>query len=993
MDDIKIKLQNLVNKFEKDYSYYKDANKYNENNCRLEFIDEFFKILGWDISNKKCNAPQFREVITENYQAETGRPDYTMTLNGISKFHVEAKKPSVSIERNDKSAIQARSYGWNSKLRISILTNFENLIIYDTTIPPKKGDDSMTAAIKIYNYKEYVNNIEEIYKLISKKSVYSGDFDYNLDLNGFKVFDKGLQLPIDEYFLNNINKWRISIGNFLYRNKGYNIEIINDYTQEFINKIIFLRICEDRNLPVYHKLKDVLNEKELLSEMKKLFTEADKKYNSGLFKDNDSIFDLNNEIIREIVEELYYPKSPYIFNLIQPNILGEIYELFLAEKLVIEGKKVVLQRKEKNTRRDVVTTPLEIVKYMVNKVLSQACKNKNPKEILELKLADIACGSGIFLIEAYDWLLRYITNWYIENDKEYLIYTGNDNYKLPFENKKEILEKCIWGIDIDVHAVEVAKFNLILKLLESETEPSLRGKKKVLPDLNNNIKCGNALVDFENVNYLKLTQLEKYEIVAFNWNSINNGELFDVIIGNPPYVSTENMKKLLNKKEIKVYKDKYNTSKGQFDKYFLFIERALQKVKESGYVSYIVPNKFAKVKSGEGLRNIISKNGYLKEYIDFGSIQLFKERNKTVYSSIVLLQKSKQNKFNYIEVNNINKWFSGTEINCIEVDSNVIGDLPWALISDKSEMSLISKMYNNSIPLSNEFELFNGIQTSAERPPIYWFSKKEVIEELDFYFKIKKLEKEYLIEKDILKRYFKPVLKKEKNLGSYDICDTDKYIIFPYDREGKLYDLKTMQDRFPKTLLYLTDNYEELEPKQIGGKRRDVPNATENTWYQYGRSQAFKVFNDRIKLIVGVLSKKAMYLYDDKNFVIASGGTAGYCGISKIKKSLYELEFIQAYLTHPYAEKLLSIIGSDFEGEYYSRGTSVLERFPLKIINFQDVNQLNLYSSVVDNVKRINEINNLLIGDLSKADKGILIDEKEYLINYTEKIITSIYNL
>ena len=993
MNNIKMELQELVNKFDKDYKYYKDSQKYNENNCRIEFIDQFFKILGWDISNAQCKQPQFREVITENYQADTGRPDYSMTLNGVVKFHVEAKKPSVSIEDDDEPAFQARRYGWCSNLRISVLTNFEYLIIYDATIPPKKGDNSKVAALRSYNYKEYVDNIDDICSFISKNAVYNGDFEVTLDLVNSKICDKGLQLPIDEYFLSSINNWRIKIGNFLYKTKGYDIEIINDYIQEFINQIIFLRICEDRKLPIYHKLKEMLQEKELIVEMDKLFREADKKYNSGLFKGENILFDLNNEIIREIVEELYYPKSPYEFNLIQPNILGEIYELFLAEQLVVNNGEVILQGKDKNLNRDVVTTPLEIVKYMVNRVLREACKDKTPKEILRLRIADIACGSGIFLIEAYDWIIRYVTNWYIENDKSYLLYVGNDNYKLLFADKKEILEKCIWGIDIDIHAVEVSKFNLVLKLLESETEPTLRGKDKLLPELNDNIKYGNSLVDFQNINYSKLTDEEKVEIRVFDWNKINDGELFDVIIGNPPYVSTENMINLLNKKEIKVYKDRYNTSKGQYDKYFIFVERAIQKVKENGIVSYIIPNKFAKIKSGEALRNILASNRYVKEYIDFGSLQLFKDRKKTVYSSILLLQKSNQQELNYVEVDNLSKWFSKTDLKEIKVDSDILGDLPWALVADIDEMNLIKTIYKNSTPLSNEAGIFNGIQTSAERPPIYWFGTKDIIEENEEFFRINKFEKEYKIEKDILKRYFKPVLKAEKNLGSYDVYSTDKYIIFPYNNEGKLYDLKTMESRFPNALQYLSDNYNELQPKQIGGRRRDVPLATDDTWYQYGRDQALTAFNDKIKLIVGVLSKKAMYLYDDNDFVIASGGTAGYCAISQKEGSKYELEFIQAYLTHSYSEKLLSIIGSDFEGEYYSRGTNILERFPLKIIDFNDDYQRNLYDSVVKNVKRIHEINKSFTTNMAKSTKRVLNDEKDYLISNTEELITNIYNL
>ncbi|MBC2456607.1 Eco57I restriction-modification methylase domain-containing protein [Clostridium beijerinckii] len=994
MDNFK-SMQQLVDKFHRDIDYYKNASMYNEHNCRLEFIDPMLILLGWDVGNTKAKAPQYREVITENYSSESGRPDYSMTLNGVVKFHVEAKKPSVTIEKDNDPAFQVRRYGWSSKLRISVLTNFEYLFIYDTTIPPKSEDNSNVAAIRKYHYTEYIDKFDEIVEILSKDTVYKGDFDNNLDNNNFSIFDKGLQLPIDEYFLKSINGWRVKLGNYLYQNKGYNIEVINDCIQEFINQIIFVRICEDRDLPLYHKLKELVEEETLKSELDKLFKEADKKYNSGLFSGEYIIFDLNNEIIRDIIEELYYPKSPYQFNLINPNILGEIYELFLAEHLIIANDRVLLEPKDKNLNRDIVTTPLEIVRYMVGKTLKEACKNKTPEEILNLRIADIACGSGIFLIETYDWLIRYITEWYVNNNISYLLDNGNGEFKLPFKDKKEVLEKCILGIDIDIHAVEVAKFNLMLKLLEGETEPSLRTVDKVLPDLKQNILYGNSLIDLENINYSQLSDNDKEQIVPFNWNKINSGLLFDIIIGNPPYVTTEDMKNLLNKKEVKTYKDKYTTSKGQYDKYFIFIERAIQKLKTNGHMCYIVPNKFSKIKSGEALRKLLSENKYVKEYIDFGSEQLFKKSNKTVYSSILLLKKAEQKKFNYVEVNNISRWFSNIDKKELIVESNVLGSLPWALTTESEEMELINSMYKNSVPLSKVADIFTGIQTSAERPPIYWFTDKEVIGETDSNFKINKFNKEYIIEKSILRKYFKPVLRAEKNLGTYDVCSTEKYIIFPYDKNGKLYDIDTMKNIFPNTFYYLQDNYNELKPKQIDKSgRRDVPLATEETWYQYGRTQALTAFNNKEKLIVGILSKKPMYIYDINNFLIASGDTAGYCAISHKEGSNYELEYIQAYLTHPYTEKLLSIIGSDFEGGFHSRGKSILDRLPFKALNFNNNEHNKIYEEVVNNSRRIYKINSELIdGKLTKSKKAVLEDEKFYLIKNIEELITKVYSI
>ena len=132
MDNL-AQLSKIVDRFKLNISFYKNAkNAYNEHSCRIEYIDPFLKILGWDVSNEKGLAPQYREVIAENYSSRTDRPDYTITLRGVPKFFVEAKKPSVDIISDNEPAFQIRKYGWNAKHRIAVLTNFEYLVIYDT---------------------------------------------------------------------------------------------------------------------------------------------------------------------------------------------------------------------------------------------------------------------------------------------------------------------------------------------------------------------------------------------------------------------------------------------------------------------------------------------------------------------------------------------------------------------------------------------------------------------------------------------------------------------------------------------------------------------------------------------------------------------------------------------------------------------------------------------------------------------------------------------
>lgn len=999
----KEELQRLISQFERNIKTYKNAKEYNEQDCRDEFISPLLECFGWDVHNKNGVPPQYKEVVVEKFSGRSDRPDYTLTLNGVSKIFVEAKKPSVEIRLETAPAWQARSYGWNAKHKIAVLTNFEYLMIYDTTNQPQEGDLPAVSLYRCYHYLQYLQDYETISCLLSKESVYSGAFD--AFVNGNFQSSGRYASEIDEIFLRQMNAWRLTIGRDLYRKSVIyqDMDVLNDVVQEFINQIIFLRICEDRRLPLYKSLRETIrgvqdHPKELRVRMLRLFQEADRRYNSGLFEQNDILSDLDTDIICDIISALYYPKNPYLFHMIEPCILGKIYESFLTECLIAQQGNVLLTAKGAYRYRSVVSTPTEIVKYMVKTALEPYCSARTPKEILSLRIADIACGSGVFLEEAYQYLTDYCVEWYLQHEPDVLQEQGSGKKKLPFEEKKAILTNCIYGTDIDLHAVWVSRFNLLIKLMEDETPASMHDCVPALPDLNANIRNGNALItrdDLDNDCPVDLL----CRVIPFAWDSFWEDSLndknkkpgFTVIVGNPPYVKTEDLHTLESDTEFSIYKKKYQTAYKQFDKYFLFIERALQLLQADGTLCYIVPNKFYKTDAGQKLRECLSDK--IIQLYDFGDMQLFPD--KTIYSSIVLCKNAKSEQMRYSNVSSLASLWTGEEQEHLTIENASLGSRPWRLSTDIAFMKMIAKIERYARPLGEIVNIFNGIQTSAERPePVYWFTQKQVLEETEEKVKIRKFGGVYEIEKTILKPYFKPTKADEKGMQTYSPLKTDKRIIFPYTEDGSLIGREIMQKKYPGTYAYLCACYDLLVPKCLNhGVGRDIKNATNDNWYQYGRTQALTAFVHTPKLIVRVLSRQPMYAYDTQDMLIASGGTAGYCAIAAPLDCGYDLAYIQAWLNHPYTERLLRTMGSDFEGGYTARGTYVLKKVPFPELDFTNEAQKAAYDAVVSDTRQIYRLNDRLQVKADRRTKEVIGREKEKLIRQIETQIADIYQL
>ena len=241
-----------------------------------------------------------------------------------------------------------------------------------------------------------------------------------------------------------------------------------------------------------------------------IFKDADAKYNSGLFdfkKDKLSkTITVDNKVIKTIINQLYYPESPFEFSVLPVEILGSAYEQFLGKQIKIDKahRAHIEEKPEVRKTGGVYYTPQYIVDYIVSHTLGQVITERasTPELISTLRIVDPACGSGSFLLGAYQYLLDWHKEYYSHHattkNKKSTHLTPDGH--LTTAEKKRILLNNIYGVDIDVNAVEVTKLSLLLKCMEGETAASIAHQmsmfnERVLPTLDDNIKDGNSLVD------------------------------------------------------------------------------------------------------------------------------------------------------------------------------------------------------------------------------------------------------------------------------------------------------------------------------------------------------------------------------------------------------------------------------------------------------------------------------------------------------------------
>jgi adenine-specific DNA methylase len=954
-------------------------------------------------------------------------PDYCFRIGGQRKFFVEAKKPAVNIHDDISPAYQLRRYAWSAKLPLSILSDFEEFAVYDTRIKPNKNDSASTARVKFIKCTEYPDRWDEIAEIFSRDSILKGFFDKFADgtkkKRGTALVDDAILEEIESW--RDMLARNIALRNPGLTQRDLNFSVQSTIDRIIFLRICEGRGIEpygslmalQNGANVYRRLWGIFRDADVRYNSGLFhFTKEENRPNPDSLTPKLVIDD---RVLKDILKCLYYPDSPYEFAMIPADILGQVYERFLGKviRLTPGGQAKVEEKPEVRKAGGVYYTPTYIVDYIVKNTIGKLLENHGlrherkrvlspdpsherkrvlspdpsherkrvllpdpsheRKRVLppnqsrerervllpKLRILDPACGSGSFLLVAYQHLLDWYLAAYTQNDpatlskkrKAPVFMDSHGDWRLTPSERKRILLDHIYGVDIDSQAVEVTKLSLLLKVLEGENEEAIKNQlvllhERALPDLDSNIKCGNSLIGpdfYANAQMMLLTEDEQYRINVFDWKKefpdVFKGDNpgFDAVIGNPPYVRIQGLKEWAPK-EVEFYKENYKAgSKGNFDIYVLFVEQGLKLLNKEGRLGFILPHKFFNAKYGEPLRSLIAEGRHLLGVVHFGHEQVF--AGATTYTCLLFLSKPPVSSCNISHVSDLQSWISGKRSSGTLVPSSNITATDWNL-NDSVESDILQRL-DTKWPRLGTFtsRIAQGVRTSANEVYVLDVLKttgKQVI------VRSRQLAEELTIEKGVVLPF---LLGRE--IRAYHVEPSMKVLLFPYRINSGVPTIIPEQELardFPLAWEYLKANKSYLQAREKGRFKGPL-------WYQFGRQQNIDVMM-LPKILVPDIAHDASFALDLHG---EYAFTSGY-GITLKNECALSPSYLLGLLNSPLLDFYLKKVSTALRGGFFRYFTQFVEQLPIRPIDFSNPSDRKRHDRMVDLVDHMLDLHKKL---------------------------------
>lgn len=910
-------LSDLVEKYKTQrHELEMPGSKYTETEARGEFIDPFLSLFGWDIHNQAGLKQSLREVVLEHASDEetfvAGRPDYRLRVTGRDRLPVEAKKPSVNLSASAKSSVQARSYGFSLSLPAGLLTNFAETVMFDTRIEPLDHDSADVAVIPNLRIKvdDYLDNFDLLWDYLAFDNVGNNAF-FNA-LHDYEVPPRGTS-PFDITFLSHFREWRLSLAQEVAtQNPTLGPAEVGRRTQRVLNALLFLRVCEDRDIWKYERLLQSANDEKVVE----AFAEADRVFNAGLFtvlRDTN----VRAHVLRSIILAMYWPKTKFAFGVMRPDVLAGLYEQHLAERVEISATRTVtlVPKPELTHSGGVIPTPEFIVDALVehgfNGVLDPAAEAP-----ADLTIVDPACGSGVFLLAAFDKLLQH----------------ADEFQPSTLASRGKLVRDHLFGVDIDGEAVEVSRLSLLLAVLgEARVEP--KTDRAVLPDLSLNIRPGNAVIsdDFDaHFPAVAAVPFRRAAVSPASWVTLFPDVMaaggFSILLANPPYVRIQTLQEFLHD-QLAYFQDARSgfgsAESFNFDLYMIFIERGLTLLKPGGRLAMIVPNRFTNVLAGTTVREQLGER--LEFLVHFGEIQIFPGR--LTYTALIVAGDKTSDPATFEIVTDLDDWKAGTHTQEFVARANLTS-APWP-ISTAAHAEIFERMVSAKIASLSDPEwvkIFVGVQTSAD--DIFFVTPSASQRDPSLLAFTDVEGNSWSIERTIVR----PALKK-KRLYPFDARPTpDRFAIFPYvvnPPSGRrtratavVIDPATMASTFPRALAYFQAHKTKLA-------RRSVSPDPGPAFWAYGRSQSLTELDDP-KIILRTLSRSPQYVSDPDGLLVPGGGDGGPYTLLRARAVCpYSEAVIIAILSHPAVDAFVASRGKAYQGSYVVHRKAFLAEVPI----------------------------------------------------------------
>jgi len=946
---VKSALEALFRRFNK----YKDDKSFMSNEkqaCQSLIVPLIGKVLNWDTEDPA------------EFKAEESRGgkriDYVVYYQGISQFIIEAKAPIKDIFDNAEMYQQALEYGYGKDHEFAILTNFRQIVILACKKAVRVPQEAEMRRLDL------LNASEEDLRILS---YFEKDFWLTQGRENplYKLLGRQKRrAPVDEQLLEDLQRWRLLILKNLRKHERKNrhdwqdkeeLMHLEEEVQRFINRLLFIAYCEDKELKE-PELRAMLHDKDgryalkpgwMLSKLKALFEEYRRVYDSDLFDKNTcDDFYLDDEVVYSVIEDLRRPKHrlAYDFKSIEADVLGRAYENFIGH--VLTGKKRFKEKTDvgKRKKEGIYYTPKYIVDYIVNQTVRDKAHGKKYEEILKLKVLDPACGSGSFLIRAYDVL--------VEEAERSL------KRPLTYAEKKRLMLSCIYGVDLDERAREIAKLNLSLRL-------AARGEK--LPMLADNIRLGNSLIDDATIAGFK----------AFHWEhefkEIMEAGGFDVIIGNPPYIRIQT----LDKKEVEWFKQRHVAAgKGNYDIYVLFVEKALQLLSQEGRLGFILPHKFFNAKYGEGLRRVIAEGKHLSEIVHFSDQQVFK--GATTYTCLLFLDKRPKRKFTFKKVKDLEAWREKGDAEEGKIETSKTTAKEWNFVVG-GEAELKSKLDAWPIKLKDIAErIGQGIRTSANEVYVL-----DVIERRTDNLLVKSR-----INPDVFEVEVRAVSNflQGREIKSYDILDSGKVVIMPYEiKEKQAILLSPLRIKKEYSFLW---NYLEKHKKYL--EKRENNRFRGSSWYMFGRQQNIDLML-LPKILVPDIADRAAFAFDENG---KYAFTSGY-GITLEEDVKESMKYILGLLNSRLLNFYIKHISTPLRGGFFRYFRQYLSQLPIRTIDFDNPEEKALHDKMVLLVDKMLDLHKQLqaLSEVQSAEREALQKEIERTDKEIDNLVYRLYGI